>query len=410
MSLKMDFVERAMQPGAKLAPLCREFGISRQTGTKWVRRFKAEGYDGLEERSRRPRNSPLSLAEELVMAVLELRESHPSWGPKKLRELLVRRYTEHEVPSVATIARILKRAGAVRAKRQRRPRSVVDKAPSVTASAPNEVWTIDFKGWWRTHDGSRCEPLTVRDAYSRYVLALTLLPSTTGAEVRKQLEALFRKHGLPDAFQCDNGSPFISTRGRGGFTQLSAWWASLGIRIVRSRPGCPQDNGGHERMHRDVAQEVRPGPDTRTQQRELDRWRQEFNHVRPHDARAGKTPAEMYKPPERKLHTPRPFLYPAAFAVRRVDASGHVYWNGERCYVGMAFGGHRVGFEPLEGLRWRLWLHDYDLGTVELLPDGFDQMALGDRKATVRNKKRATTGAQKLPHEGRPEGSEALTV
>jgi putative transposase len=388
MSLKLDFVERATHPGAKLAPLCREFGISRQTGTKWVKRFKREGYAGLEEHSRRPRSSPLSLAEELVMAVLELRDRHPSWGPKKLRGLLERRYGE-AVPSLATIARILRRAGVVRAKRRRKPISVIDQAPRVTATAPNEVWTIDFKGWWRTHDGHRCEPLTVRDAYSRYVLATTLLPATTGEAVRAELERLFKKYGLPAAFQCDNGSPFISTRGRGGFTQLSAWWAAHGIRIVRSRPGCPQDNGGHERMHRDVAQELQhsPSSDSATQQRELDRWRQEFNQIRPHEALDNKTPAEVYRPSERKLQAPRPFPYPAAFTVRRVDVSGHVYWQGEHCYVGTAFGGHRMGFEPRDGLRWRLWFRDIDLGTLELLPEWFDQIALDGRTVTAQNQK-----------------------
>jgi putative transposase len=388
MSLKLDFVERATQPGAKLAPLCREFGISRQTGTKWVKRFKEEGYAGLEEHSRRPRSSPLSLAEELVMSVLELRDRHPSWGPKKLRSLMERRFRD-AAPSTATIARILRRAGVVREKRRRKPLSVIDQAPKVTAGAPNEVWTIDFKGWWRTDDGARCEPLTVRDAYSRFLLALVLLPANTGEHVRSELERLFKKHGLPSAFQCDNGSPFISTKARGGFTQLSSWWASLGIRIVRSRPGCPQDNGGHERMHRDVAQELQPAPspDVRTQQREMDRWRQEFNHVRPHEALDNKTPAEVYKPSERKLRPAKPFTYPAAFSVRSVDISGHAYWHGERCYVGIAFGGHHVAFEPLDGLRWRLWFRDLDLGLIELLPAWFDHVALEDRKLALKDQK-----------------------
>jgi putative transposase len=376
MSLKLEFVERATQPGAKLAPLCREFGISRPTGTKWVKRFKQEGYAGLEERSRRPTSSPLSLAEDLVMAVLEQRDRHPSWGAKKLRDLLVKRFGD-ATPSMATIARILRRAGVVRARRQRRPLAVVDQAPSVVAEAPNDVWTMDFKGWWRTHDGSRCEPLTVRDAFSRYVLAITVLPATTGEHVRKELERLFRKHGLPKAFQCDNGSPFISTRARGGFTALSVWLTSLGIGIVRSRPGHPQDNGGHERMHRDVAQEVQPWPreDLRAQQRELDRWMQEFNHVRPHDALGGKTPSDLYKPSDRKLREPRPFVYPPTVVAKRVDRIGHIHWHGEHPYVGLAFRGQHIGLEPHDGLRWRLWFRHVDLGLLELLPPWFDQIA-----------------------------------
>src|ERR1700722_1544289 len=177
MSLKLEFVERATAPGAKLAPLCREFGITRPTGTKWLKRFKEEGYSGLEERSRRPTSSPLSLAEELVMEILAHRDRHPTWGAKKLRDLLLKRYRD-ATPSMATIARILKRAGVVRERRRRKPLSMVERAPSVTAEAPNDVWTMDFKGWWRTHDGERCEPLTVRDAFSRYVLTIAVLGST----------------------------------------------------------------------------------------------------------------------------------------------------------------------------------------------------------------------------------------
>jgi len=389
MSVKLEFVERATAPGAKLAPLCREFGVSRPTGTKWVKRFKEQGYAGLEERSRRPASSPLSLAEELVMLILAQRDRHPSWGAKKLRDLLVKRFGD-ATPSRSTITRILKRAGLVRERRRRKPLSVVDRAPSVTADAPNDVWTMDFKGWWRTRDGERCEPLTVRDAFSRYVLSIAVLGSTQGDAVRKELERLFRKHGLPMAFQCDNGSPFISTRARGGLTALSVWLVSLGIRIVRSRPGCPQDNGGHERMHRDVAQEVQPWPseDLRGQQRELDRWRQEFNHVRPHEKLGGKTPADLYRPSDRKLREPRPFAYPRTFLIRRVDRTGHVGCHGDKPYVGLALRGQRVGFEPLEGLRWRLWFQDLDLGLIELLPDWLDQAASEGFRTTASINKR----------------------
>jgi len=162
------------------------------------------------------------------------------------------------------------------------PISVVERAPTVLAQAPNDVWTVDFKGWWRTLNGERCEPLTVRDAFSRYVLA-TVACSTKLRDVRPIFERLFARHGVPKAIQCDNGVPFVSVRSRAGLSTLSAWWVSLGIRLVRSRPGCPQDNGGHERMHADVRADVQrhPAATREQQQRQLDRWRQEFNHVRP---------------------------------------------------------------------------------------------------------------------------------
>jgi transposase InsO family protein len=375
MSKKMDFVERAMLPGAKIAPLCREFGISRQTGHKWLKRFSEEGFSGLEERSRRPASSPLAFGEELVAAVLEARNAHPSWGPKKLHVLLRRRFGER-TPSVATIARLLRRFGLVRQRRARCPTNVVERAPSVVSHKPNDVWTADFKGWWRTHDGSKCEPLTVRDAFSRFVFTVVLI-RTTYADVRRVFEALFRKYGLPAAIQCDNGPPFISVRSRGGLSRLSAWWVSLGIQVVRGRLACPQDNGGHERMHRDIAQEVESAPaQTRpVQQRILDRWQQEFNHVRPHEALDGKTPAELYRRSERRYRAASvSAAYPPHFVVRHVARNGVMWMEGDHYFVSAALGGHDVGLERLDDLNWKVWFHNVDCGEIEIVPKWFDEL------------------------------------
>ncbi len=370
MSLKMDFVEKASRPGARVAELCRQSGISRETGYKWLNRFKREGYDGLEEKSRAPQSSPLAKAEEVVHAILEVREAHPRWGPKKLRDVLRRRFGE-ETPSQSTIARVLRRFGRVRERRRRRPLSVIERAPSVVATAPNDVWTVDFKGWWRAVDGSRCEPLTVRDAFSRYVLAVEVLESTAGDGVREVFESLFRKHGLPSAIQCDNGSPFVGVFGRGGLTALSAWWISLGIQVIRSRPGCPQDNGGHERMHRDMSADLEASPEaTRPeQQRACAKWKQEFNHVRPHEALGGKVPAEVYKPSTRRGLTQPAFSYPKTWLVRRaLGKEGTIHVDGEAYSVGRALVGHTVALEPLAGLSHRIWFRDLDLGSIELMP------------------------------------------
>ena len=369
MSLKIEFVERATQKGAKIAPLCREFGISRETGYKWLRRFgKDRDYSGLEERSRRPATMPTAAAEELVLAVLELREAHPSWGPKKLQPLLRRRYGER-APSRATIGRILERFGKVRKQRRRERMTIIERAPEVVAEAANDVWTIDFKGWWLARNGSRCEPLTVRDAYSRYVLLVQVMTPTMGA-VQKALERLFRKHGVPAAIQCDNGTPFISAMARGGLTRLSAWWVSLGIRIVRSRPGCPQDNGGHERMHRDLSTDIEamPLPSPRATQRALDRWRQEFNHVRPHEALGGKTPADFYKPRVRRQMRAQRFVYPPHWITRNVRCRGLIAIYGEEVTIGRALIGHSIGLEPLDGVSFRIWFGETDLGTLNLPP------------------------------------------
>ena len=372
MSKRMEFVALAGEPGAKLAPLCRQFGISRQTGYKWLKRFKEQGFEGLEEQSRRPKASPLAFSEELVLAVLEARDAHPSWGAKKLRDVLVRRFGER-TPSRATIARMLSRFGRVRKKRRRYSVNVVDDPPNEVAAAPNDLWTVDFKGWWRTLDGSRAEPLTVRDAYSRYVLAATLTRASTDS-VREVFEELFRKYGLPTAIQCDNGIPFVSVKSRGGLSRLSAWWTSLGIRLVRSRPGCPQDNGAHERMHRDIAIDVESTPATTltAQQVILDKWRQEFNHVRPHDALDGKTPADLYRPSERRCVTPVPHPYPDHFVVLRVCRNGVVWFQGDHYFVASPLGGHRVALEQLDEFTWRIWFAHVDCGTIEIIPATFD--------------------------------------
>ena len=367
MSLKMEFVER-VAAGEKIAPLCREFGISRTAGHKWFKRYKEQGYAGLEEQSRRPKSSPLATAEELVIATLQVRESHPRWGPRKLYGLLRRRFGE-ETPSVRTIARILKRANKVRERRKRAPISVIEQAPTVKATAPNDVWTADFKGWWRVLDGSRCEPLTVRDSFSRFVLAMVACRTTVEA-AREIFEQLFRRHGVPSTIQCDNGPPFICVRARAGLSALSAWWVSLGIQLVRSRPGCPQDNGGHERMHRDVCAEVQVDPAATIveQQRVLDRWRQDFNHVRPHDALGGKTPADVYKVAERRRAVAQSYDYPKRFYIGRVNHNGYVRFRHDDCTVGKAFAGLEVGIEVIDAMHVRFWLHTLDLGVFETIP------------------------------------------
>jgi putative transposase len=300
---------------------------------------------------------------------------------------------------VATIARILKRFGMVRRKsRFGRPLSIVERQPDVRPSACNEFWTVDFKGWWRTRDGQRCEPLTVRDAFSRYLLGIQVLKSTSMADVRRVFEALFRKYGLPQAIQCDNGVPFINVQARGGLTRLSAWWVSLGIRVVRSRPGCPQDNGGHERMHRDMRADLQafPAGSLVAEQRACDRWRQEFNHVRPHEALAGKTPAELYKRSERRPLKTK-YLYPSGWIVRTIKDNGAVKVNGFDVYAGMALVRERIALEPLEGLKHRLWFRDLDLGTVELpMPNIVIDAVVSDHLRagpTINNRRRTNTAA-----------------
>jgi len=399
MSQKMEFVERAKK-GETVSALCREYGVSRQTGHKWMKRYREKGIEGLEEESRRPKSTPLATAEELVLATVQARDEHPRWGPYKLHVLLRRRFGE-QTPSKRTIARILQRANKVRERRKRNAISVVERAPGVVAHAPNDVWTVDFKGWWRTLNGDRCEPLTVRDAFSRFLLAIVAC-STKKRDVRPVFEQLFRKHGVPKAIQCDNGVPFISVQSRAGLSALSAWWVSLGIRVIRSRPGCPQDNGGHERMHSDVRADVQAHPAvTRSeQQRLIDRWRQEFNHVRPHQALDGKTPAEVYKVIDRRRALRTTYAYPEHFYTGRVNGNGNLVFRGDACCVGKPLAGQDVGIEVIDALHVRLWLHDLDLGIVETLPGVDDSCFEGPGLA--RAARRASIARKKKPPEAKP--------
>lgn len=376
MKSKIEFVERAAKPKANMSALCREYGISRDTGYKLLRRFKKRGYDGLEEESRRPKTTPLATAEDVVASVLAIRQRHPRWGAKKLMVVL-RRSLGEVTPSVRTVHRLLKRFGRIKPRRAKPQLSVVDSAPKVIAKRPNDVWTIDFKGWWRTGDGERVNPLTIRDAYSRFVLALELVESGTGDIVRDVMLRLFRRYGLPSAIQCDNGSPFISVQSMGGLTKLSAWWVSLGIRLVRSRPASPQDNGAHERMHADIAGDLESDPEDTLllQQRACRRWRQVFNHIRPHEALGQKTPADVYKPSSRKYAVQRP-LFPSEWLKRKVSISGMISVDGDEVFISTALHGHTVALEPCRGrgLRHRVWFYNLRLGEVEVAGLPADQL------------------------------------
>lgn len=366
MDSKLQFVDAARQPGANISALCQEHGISRQTGHKWLKRFREGSYEGLKELSRRPGSSPGRTGEEVVQAVLWLRDRHPTWGPKKL-SLVLRRDLGVDGPSPATVARLLKSAGKIR---QRRPPVRVwhvQEQPRVDAREPNDLWTIDFKGWWRAQNGQRCEPLTVRDAASRMVLAVMLLGSNRTGPVRRVLEKLFARYGVPRAMLMDNGSPWVSTRSRAGLSKLGVWLVSLGVKLYRARPASPQDNGGHERMHRDLNElRLSPARSRRGQQVLCERWALEFNHVRPHEALGDRTPAEAYGRPQPRPMVPRIPMYPGGYITRRVLTSGEIILNGDRVCLGRAFVGQLVGLRYDGGLRWRAFLFEIDLGTLEI--------------------------------------------
>jgi putative transposase len=389
MSQKLQFIEKAIARGANVSALCREYGISRQTGHKWLRRYREHGYVGLVEQSRRPRSSPLTTGEEIVVSIVELRDRRSTWGPDKIARVLERKFGE-DAPSKSTVARVLLRLGKTRRRRPRIRLWTVDGRPHVEVKAPNDLWSMDFKGWWRARNGEKCEPLTVRDACSRKVLAAALGASTKTDHVRGVLERLFERHGLPLAILCDNGSPFVCTRARGGLTKLSTWLVSLGIRLVRSRPGCPQDNGAHERMHRDLSElQLKPARSRRAQQRECDRWMIDFNEVRPHDALGGKTPAEVYRDSERRSLTPLVPTYPPEWRTRRVSRVGNICVNNDVVFVSTALAGEIIGLHQESVLRWRAHFFGVDLGTIELVPlnDAFTSDPVTPPVSTVNPKR-----------------------
>lgn len=366
MEIRQQFVLRARSPGVVFAQLCREYGVSRKTGYKWRSRFERLGVEGLADASRRP-HAPVRTSGEVVLRVLELYAKY-KWGPKKLQALLRRESRRHQV-SVKTVGRILRRAGiAARPRRGRLINSAVRVPPRVTFTEPNALWTVDFKGWWRSADGRRCEPLTVRDAFSRYVLCARVLADATSAGVRREFERLFREFGVPRCIQVDNGEPFVSMHARAGLTRLSAWWVSLGIQFVRSRPGKPQDNGAHERMHGDIAREVETSPSTTllAQQRRLSQWRRRFNEERPHEALSMRVPADVYRPSRRSYGGPKPATYTASWPARRVSHKGFISITGIKLYMGEGLIGQIVGLEPLSRQRYRAWFHRVDLGIIEL--------------------------------------------
>lgn len=371
--LRKEFVFRALQPDSNMSALCREFGISRRIGYKWLSRFQEHGANGLEDQSRRPQTSPLETSGELVLRIIELKQTHPRWGPKKILSALKRiPELSDELPSLRTVARVLDRSGLVSSRRRKaRPSARPSRAPQLEVERCNQVWTVDFKGWWRTRDQRRCEPLTVRDAHSRFVLAVKVLSNTGTDVVREAFCEIFEEFGIPEVILCDNGSPFSCTRSLAGLTQLSAWWVSLGIKVVRSRPGCPQDNGAHERMHRDMRVELQsqPGVDAAAQQRACDEWRHDFNYVRPHEALNQMCPGEIYSPSSRKFNSEGSTVHDAAptgCELRTVKANGYIQFRGQLYYATRALSGQSVGIVQRTLTVYDVWFYNQRIGWFDM--------------------------------------------
>jgi transposase InsO family protein len=284
--------------------------------------------------------------------------------------LLINEYGLTRVPSAKTIARILDRVGQPKIRQPRhRSRVVFRRREALTVYAPNDVWTVDFKGWWRTRDGKKFEPLTVRDDFSRFVLCLQMLGSTRAEGVKAAFEALFQTYGLPKVIRVDNGAPFACTSAPCGLSRLSAWWISVGVHVSFSRPAHPQDNGGHERMHADVAAELEAeaSDSIEAQQRAADAWRRCFNHVRPHEALAMRRPADLYHRSPRSFRGIKNPSYPANFARRVVSKKGCVRYVGKTIFISEALIGHLIALRRKGNRSVIARFYQLDLGSFELL-------------------------------------------
>jgi transposase InsO family protein len=350
MDQRLEFVIQHRSGTISMAALCRLFGISRQTGYKWLGRFSLRrGEDSLRELSRRPHHSPSATSALQVARIVARRKQFPTWGPRKILWLLRRQWPRVRWPAPSTVAEILRRAGLVRS-RKRRIRIVAGTHPFSSCVAPNDVWCVDFKGNFRTGDGIAVYPLTVMDAASRFLLACVALSRPESLPTRHVFEDLFRKHGMPRAIRCDNGEPFVAARAPCGLSRLSAWWVKLGIRIERIDPGKPQQNGRHERMHLTLKLETAlpPKPTFEAQVRAFDRFRRVYNHVRPHEAISMSTPASIYRPSSIPFPRSPPRLeYPFA-DLRTVDPAGSIRFGDHKFFVSSSLAGERVGVYVLD--------------------------------------------------------------
>jgi len=365
MDQRVAFIADWLHDEWTMTELAERYHISRKTGYKWVGRYEEDPAHGLAERSRAPRIHGRAMADDVRAAVVAVRRAHPHWGPKKLRAILTKRQPQAAWPAASTMGDLLRREGL--SQPRRRPRYLVPLTqPLAAATAPNDVWTADFKGWFRTGDGTRCDPLTVADACSRFVLCCHIVPPSEHG-VRPWFERTFRDHGLPRALRTDNGSPFATT-GPGRLSHLAVWWLKLGIRLDRIDPGHPEQNGRHERFHLTLQQEttVPAAATPRAQQRRFDRMRGEFNTERPHEALGQQPPAQVYVP------SPRPYparledvWYDATHQVRRVKATGQIKWHGERVFVSEAVRGELVGLAETEGGDWLVHFMHVELGRID---------------------------------------------
>lgn len=364
------FVREALGGRWSIAELCRGFGISRKTGHKWLNRYHGHGVSGLADRSRARHSQSHSVSDGVRELIIQARRSHRTWGPKKLRPWLEREHPGIELPSLTTMATILRDAKLTSPQR-RRNRLDGGTGGLGGDDHPNGVWATDFKGQFRLGDGRYCYPLTVTDSSSRYLLCCRCKDSTRGKPVQDAFVRLFQVFGVPEKIRSDNGSPFAS-RGNGRLTKLSVFWLDQGIALQRITPGRPQENGRHERMHLTLKRETTmPSAATmRSQQHRFDVFRHQFNEERPHEALGQTCPSEHYVPSSR-VYNRRPAAaeYPGHYEVRSVRTDGRIKFHGQFVYVSEALVGRRVGLIEIDDGLWNVSYRSQPLGTLNQRED-----------------------------------------
>lgn len=384
MDQRKEFVIESMRADVNFTELCRRFSVSTKTGYKWKKRFIEEGFAGLMDQSKRPVCSPSQISEDMILEIIRLKIKKKHWGPLKIREIYSQKHPDIPLPSLSSFERILKKAGLVEKRRKKRRGDGIRIENPVAATRPNQVWTVDFKGWWYTPEKEKINPLTIRDEYSKFIFSIKALEKGDIYNVRKEFERVFRQYGMPDVIRSDNGPPFASMSSLLGLTKLSVWWMALGIKLDRIEPGSPYQNGGHERMHLDMARELegRIEGDMRMHQTEFDRWRKEFNTERPHQALGMKTPESFYIRSESDFIPDLEDLeYPGNYRSRRVNDRGCINLKRQRYFIGNPFAGYYVGIKPVKTGEQIVWFGDYRLGILDN-----DTMTLKpERRVTIRS-------------------------
>jgi len=365
MDERMKFVARLLE-GDTMTDLCHEFGISRKTGYKIWDRYQNCGVEGLTDRSRRPIRYANQLPMQVEQTILNIRREKPTWGARKIKERILRKFPGVKIPAASTIHAVLDRHGLVQSTRRR---SYKAQGTNLTRPLdPNALWCADYKGEFMMGNKEYCYPLTISDFASRYLIACDALQTTKEKYAFTVFENTFKEFGLPYAIRTDNGIPFASAMSVFNLTRLSVWWLRLGIKIERIKPGHPEQNGRHERMHLTLKkQTTKPaGQNILQQQAKFDAFIEEYNTERPHEALAMKCPAEVYKPSERIYKGLPPVEYPLHDRTIVITSCGRICMGKTKVHLSQVFSGQQVGVKEVEDKIWLLSFMNYDLGYFDL--------------------------------------------